>query len=244
MLGRLFVLAALCWVTVSAAAAPPQPRDESLNQYIDMVLDNLQVLLLENGLDPAPLPNASTGFSDVILGVEWHGEAWLYDGWLRGLATIYRSDDANFITNPETGGVIGFSTGIGIGAMQGHYVMLAKFMDLGPVCDVTMDIDGASATFDAALNQTSCTFYVSGMNVDRIGHISVDITGLGLLNWIFEIVVSLVVNVLELFIRNMIENTMESFINTALDSVDLGILGPILGCSKDVPLQVVYVPRQ
>ncbi|MPC63043.1 hypothetical protein E2C01_057134 [Portunus trituberculatus] len=43
-----------------------QPKDDSLNHYMDLVMDNLQVMLVENGLDPVALPNTSMGFSDTV----------------------------------------------------------------------------------------------------------------------------------------------------------------------------------
>ena len=41
-------------------------KDESLNHYLDLVMSNLQILMVENGLDPLPLPNATTGFNDTV----------------------------------------------------------------------------------------------------------------------------------------------------------------------------------
>ncbi|KAK3884243.1 hypothetical protein Pcinc_011519 [Petrolisthes cinctipes] len=63
MFVRLSLVIVLC---VGLACAAPKPREESLNNYLDLVFENLQILILENGLDPASLPNATTGFSDVV----------------------------------------------------------------------------------------------------------------------------------------------------------------------------------
>lgn len=226
MLVHVLTVIALCWGTITAA---PEPREDSLNHYIDLVLDNLQVLIVENGLDPATLPNATTGFSDVVLGVTWHGEASLYDGYLKGMSSIYRTGDANFVRD-SSDLVIGFSAALGLGDMQGHYKCLAKFMDLGPIADVKIDVKGVSMSFDATLDRKACRFQVSNLDVKKIGHISVDIHGLGPLNWILEIVTDLVVNVVEVFLRSMIEDTVTGYVNEALNSVDLSILAPIIGC--------------
>lgn len=224
MLGKILLLIGLCWGTATAA-----PGEDSLNHYLDLVFDNLQVLIIENGLDPSPLPNATTSFSKKVLGVEWHGEAALYEGWLRGLSSMYRSSDANFIKDAE-GVVIGVSAGTGLDEMKGHYTCLAQFMDLGPIADVVIHVNGAAVSFEAALDREVCKFKVAKLNVDKIGHISVDVHGLGPLNWILEILTELVVNVTELFIRDTIEQTVQSMINEALDSVDLSSLAPLLGC--------------
>merc|ERR1712130_1061738 len=44
-------------------------KDPESDAYIDQILANLATVILENGLDPATLPDADTGFSDTILGI-------------------------------------------------------------------------------------------------------------------------------------------------------------------------------
>merc|ERR550534_3197656 len=49
--------------------------DPESDAYIDQILANLATVIIENGLDPATLPDANTGFSDTILGITFHGSA-------------------------------------------------------------------------------------------------------------------------------------------------------------------------
>jgi len=241
VLGRLFVVAVLCW---GAVAAAPAPRDDVLNSYIDMVMDNLQVLIVEQGLDPADLPGASTGFSDTVLGITWHGEAEVYDGWLKGLSSIHRTDNSEFLYDGDSS-VIGMETGLGLDTMNGHYKLRAQFMNLGPKADVTLKVHGASISFGAALDKAKCRFHVSKMEVTKIGRISIDVHGLGPLNWILELVVDMVANVVRLFIKGTIEDIVSGIANDALDDLDLGALGPIVGCEDPAAsLKVVYEPRK
>jgi len=241
----LAVLLALCCfgaaVEAAPGSAPAEPKEDSLNNYMDLVIENLNILILENGYDPVPLPNATTGFSDTVLWVEWHGEAALYDGWLRGLSTIYRSANAEFIRNDQ-GTIVGISTGLGIQQLQGHYKCLATFMDLGPHATVELEIDGVSIFFAADLDQNACRFELPTLEVTNIGHISVDIHGLGPLNWIFEIVVDLVLNVVKSFITSTIEDAVSGLLNDALEDVDLTPIGGILGC--EVQPKILPQPRK
>jgi len=48
-------------------------NDPTSDAYIDQILQNLATVIIENGLDPATLPDADTGFSDTILGITFHG---------------------------------------------------------------------------------------------------------------------------------------------------------------------------
>ncbi|XP_042241199.1 uncharacterized protein LOC121878847 [Homarus americanus] len=220
-------------LSLGLVSARPGVGEDSLNHYVDLVLDNLQILIVENGLDPGPLPNSSVGFSDVILGVTWHGEAAVYDGWLRGIASIFRSGDANFLRDGN-GIINGISSGMGLGEMKGHYTCLAKFMDLGPIAEITVDVNGAKVYFEAALDRTTCRFHVSIMEVTKIGHINIDIKGLGPLNWIFEIVANLVVNIVKIFIKDTIEVSIQDLTNQILESIDLSAFGPLIGCNPAI----------
>ena len=49
--------------------------DPQSDAYIDKILENLRQLILDQNMDPMDLPDISTGFSDTILGITWHGEA-------------------------------------------------------------------------------------------------------------------------------------------------------------------------
>ena len=51
--------------------------DPSSDEYIDMILENLRKYIMDNNLDPMGLPDLETGFSDTILGITWHGTAWV-----------------------------------------------------------------------------------------------------------------------------------------------------------------------
>ena len=56
--------------------------DPASDAYIDQVLDNLRQVIAEQGLDPASLPDLETGFSDTVLGITWHGTAWVIRNYL------------------------------------------------------------------------------------------------------------------------------------------------------------------
>uniref|UniRef100_A0A0N7ZDC7 Uncharacterized protein n=1 Tax=Scylla olivacea TaxID=85551 RepID=A0A0N7ZDC7_SCYOL len=196
---------------------------------MDLVMDNLQVMLVENGFDPVALPNTSMGFSDEVLGVVWHGEAKLYDGWMRGLASIHRSGNAEFIKNSE-GRIRGLLASLSLGEMKGHYVCLAKFMDLGPIADVFIDVKGSDVYFEALLDTHQCKFRAEVLKVTKLGSIDVSIKGLSVLGWIVSSLMEFVMIFISGFIKNIVETVMKDMTDVVLDSIDLSPLGPILGC--------------
>ncbi|XP_045134646.1 uncharacterized protein LOC123518099 [Portunus trituberculatus] len=224
----LLMVIVLCAGLVTAAPGK-QPKDDSLNHYMDLVMDNLQVMLVENGLDPVALPNTSMGFSDTVLGVEWHGEAKLYDGWMRGLASIHRSANAEFIKN-SAGVIRGILASLSLGEMKGHYVCLAKFMDLGPVADVFIDVRGSDVYFEALLDTHQCKFRAEVLKVTKLGSINVSIEGLSVLGWIVASLMDFVMIFIGGFVSSFVETVMKDMTDQVLDSIDLSLLGPVLGC--------------
>ena len=52
--------------------------DPQSDAFIDEVLKNLRQMIIDNGWDPMDLPDLETGFSDTILGITWHGDAWVF----------------------------------------------------------------------------------------------------------------------------------------------------------------------
>lgn len=63
-------------------------------QYIDSVLQSLHDQMIETGLNNLDLPDTQTNFAKRRLGVNWQGEANLYNGNLKGLETIHRTGEA------------------------------------------------------------------------------------------------------------------------------------------------------
>ncbi|CAG0883562.1 unnamed protein product [Darwinula stevensoni] len=114
------------------------------NDYVDQLLDNVQNFIIENGYDNFPLPDQIEEFSEVFLGIEWHGEASLTQGFLKGLETVHRTGDATLDTSGNT---ITVTADIGFHAMEGGYHMHVDFMDIGIDVDAAVHIQDVAAHF-------------------------------------------------------------------------------------------------
>merc|ERR1712004_848886 len=55
---------------ISEEDAKVLSNDPESDAYIDKILANLATTIIENGLDPATLPDADTGFSDTSFAIE------------------------------------------------------------------------------------------------------------------------------------------------------------------------------
>jgi len=71
---------------------------EPINSYVDTVIDNLHLQMVDSGLNNINLPDTCVNFSKRRLAVTWQGEAVLYNGLLKGLETIHRTGEEAVIT--------------------------------------------------------------------------------------------------------------------------------------------------
>ncbi|WP_316572627.1 hypothetical protein, partial [Klebsiella pneumoniae] len=217
MIPKALFFAAL---VLGLASGSPRTNDEGLNSLIDMILNTVDQKILNAGMDPAHLPDVVHKFEETILFVTWHGEASAYNGTLSGMSTIHRVGDAEYVLD-DKGRAIGATTSLSMNVLEGHYKYVAQFMELGPAGDILLHIEGIRLTLTTALDEHLCVFSLKELNIDNIGHITITIDGLGLLDWIANAFGTLIANVVEVFLRNAIESQIKTIINGVLDNFDL-----------------------
>merc|ERR1712212_213629 len=166
--------------------------DPESDAYIDQILANLATVIIENGLDPATLPDADTGFSDTILGITFHGSAHLFNGKFWRLSTIHRTGETSFTTE---GTKIRLTANIGVEAPTAHYDASAEFMGIGVSAGITANIADFGIYIDA----------------------DIDVSGLGPLDWILELLVDFVDTFLKDWIVSLVEGPLKDLIQQILD---------------------------
>ena len=70
-----------------------------IDQYVDLILATLRHGLENTGFSQVQLPNATSAFSETILGIKWNGEASAWNGWLKGVQSIHRTGPASININ-------------------------------------------------------------------------------------------------------------------------------------------------
>merc|ERR1711953_1030816 len=181
---------------ISEEDAKVLSNDPESDAYIDKILANLATTIIENGLDPAPLPDADTGFSDTILGITFHGSAHLFNGHFWRLSTIHRTGVTSFSIE---GTKVRLTANIGVDAPTAHYDASAEFMGIGVSAGITANI----ADF--------------GIYIDAEMDIAIDVSGLGPLDWILELLVDFVDTFLKDWIVSLVEGPLKDLIQQILD---------------------------
>merc|ERR1712037_659058 len=127
--------------------------DPESDAYIDQILANLATVIIENGLDPATLPDASAEF-------------------------------------------------MGIGVSAG---ITANIADFGIYIDAEMDVANGGG------------LQLTNFAISHVGHIDIDVSGLGPLDWILELLVDFVDTFLKDWIVSLVEGPLKDLIQQILD---------------------------
>merc|ERR1712002_1369096 len=207
---RFVVLACLavqgCLGLFRLDAQAPKVRDPSSDEYIDKILENLRNLVIEEHMDPMDLPDLETGFSDTILGITWHGSAKLRHGQFWGLSTISRTGDTSFTVE---GDKLRLTAYVGIRGASAHYDASAE---------VTADISDIQIFLDAEMALAGGSgLTLQDFKISHLGNISVDVSGLGPLDWILEILVDFVDTFLKDWLVSLVEGPLKDLIQDLLD---------------------------
>nr|CAH0107403.1 unnamed protein product [Daphnia galeata] len=258
----VYILALLCLITISNGAGIRRPvsgkgapilslsfpASERLlnrarsgeagnaNDYMDEVLALVREEIVFLGYDRIQLPDGDFSFTwDAYPGV--NGGVFLHDGLATGMETIHRVGDAT-LSNTET--VIFFESDCGINNAAFGYAISILFMDIGPTASMTGTADYINFYFHATVDILSGIVVVDVFDLKKIGHISTDIKGLGIFNWLAEIIVDFTLNLLKPFFKELIEGPITNLINVVLQNYSASIQRSV--SRKDTPVLSLNFP--
>jgi len=195
------------------------------NEYMDMVLELLRQQIVANGLDRVELPDGDLSFSMPF----WpfgtvSGGVYLTQGFMVGMETIRRVGDA---TLSNDGAVVIFESDMGINNAGLGYDLAIKFLDIGPSGSLAGTITYANFYFRARIDVLAATVDIETLNIKDIGHISTDITGLGIFNWLAELIADVAINLVKGIIKELIEGPIRNLMNSIIqDLLNNGLSPP------------------
>eukprot|EP00091_Calanus_sinicus_P008700 TRINITY_DN20878_c0_g1_i1.p1 TRINITY_DN20878_c0_g1~~TRINITY_DN20878_c0_g1_i1.p1 ORF type:complete len:146 (-),score=44.36 TRINITY_DN20878_c0_g1_i1:110-523(-) len=101
---------------------------------------------------------------------------------------------------------------------KGHYDASAEFMGITVDAGVSADISEIQIFLDAEMVLTGgSSLQLTDFRISQLGRISVDVSGLGPLNWILEILVDFVDAFLKDWIVSLVEGPLKDLIQGILD---------------------------
>ncbi|XP_023349348.1 uncharacterized protein LOC111718083 [Eurytemora carolleeae] len=213
------VICLLPLLDAAAVATVDQSSDHSpkgwTDEYIDLILTFVQAVIKDQGLDPADLPELKVSFSDTVLGITWHGSAKVYNGRFSGLSTIHRAGNTDFTLDGTTLNLI---ANLGLNDCSAHYEAQAEFMGITVGASATVKISSVDVFFDAEMIiAPGSSLQIARFEITNIGHIDINVSGLGPLDWILELLVEGIGNSIRGWLADIIEGPLRDILQDILD---------------------------
>ncbi|XP_050309172.1 uncharacterized protein LOC126745387 [Anthonomus grandis grandis] len=188
-----------------------------VTDYALKVVKNIENLIIEGGLDPLALSNQSI---NMIV-----GSITLTDGWLQELSTLNISD-AVIAKYTQTTGVLELTLPLAFDSILISYDYHTKVLLLSIKGAIDAKVKHVSMNLHMGFNFTNYHAFVDDVDITDTGSITIKLTGLGLLDWIIEMITntltalfhSIIIWVVNLVIYTPV-NMVVNAINDAIDSV-------------------------
>merc|ERR1719244_1097936 len=192
------------------------------NEFLDAMIAQARPSLAEK--DPLTLPDARKGFEKKVLGVTVHGEAKIYDGFLAGIQSIHRTGDAEMTQSADMT-KLKIKAKLGMSKLNGHYRMHAKFMNLGPSGEVSVQVSLVSVEIHVSVDlstgkpKTTLEYF----DIDYVGKIGIYFDGLGPLDWIINPLGGWIINLVKDKIVDAVEGPLRKIIADKIQNVEIPI---------------------
>ncbi|CAN8005371.1 unnamed protein product [Ixodes hexagonus] len=171
------------------------PRSERL---IDGLIERAGEHIKTIGADPFHIPDQKHSFQQDLLFVTAHGEAHLTDGQLYGLSTVQRAGD--LLAFYQDHGLI-FEADLEFRNLTGAWKWRAQLLGAGPFGEASLVVRGLALHLRLMLpvgdNVTVGPLQLDALELRDVGHIWLDVQGLGSLDFLVEVFANLVSNAMK-----------------------------------------------
>lgn len=209
---------------ISALSLPESQVYEAgnANEFLDHMISMARPSLAEK--DPLTLSEATKGFEKSVLGIKVHGEAKIYDGFLAGIQTIHRTGDAEMTQSPDMT-QLKISAHMGMSNMHGHYRMHAKFMNIGPIAEISLKVSMVSCELKVNLDmsQGKPKAELEHFDIGYIGKIELSFDGLGPFDWLINPLGGWIINLVKNQIADAVEGPLKAIIQEKLEGAEIPI---------------------
>ncbi|XP_065575967.1 uncharacterized protein LOC136037260 [Artemia franciscana] len=210
------------------------------NDYLDYVLSLARPIIASSGLDPIfPLPEVTGTFENTILGVHWHGNVALYNGFLFGLSTLTRAGDA---TLEVVGFRMDFTGDVGLSNVQAGYRCHYDVQGVGDDADINVLIPYVSARFSSSTFLLNTTTTMNSFQILNIGSPQVTFQGFDGLDWVAEAIADIVLDNLGEEILEALESGISDILECIISVTSSD--DPNLSIDSCVPVRNVKVIRR
>jgi hypothetical protein len=192
----------------------------NLNKIVDGLLDGLRTDIVEQGKDKISIPQIDETFQKKVGFIKVKGEFIGEHGWVKNLSTIHRTADVIASSN---GSWISVSCGFGLEHLEvGYDRYQAKLMRIGPHGKIRGNIGKNSILLNATVTLVDhkCALTLNELVLNQFGGLTLKVTGLGPMNWLFSKISKWVLHHFKSQIKDKIESTLRKEIVKKLSHFD------------------------
>ncbi|XP_049803706.1 uncharacterized protein LOC126237795 [Schistocerca nitens] len=208
--------------TITSFMSHSRAMTANVNEYVDALIAEITKQLTSANLRTINIPaELHASFSKVILWVTWRGSFTATGAWAKDLATIRRTGDMSIVYD---GGVLTVFGSLGLGNLQvgfNHYH--AEFMDIGPSGTVSATVGSNSLFFKVRVDMRElqhATATIEELYVEYIDDIDLEVTGLGILNWLVSQIATWVLGFFTDSIAPFINKYLQDIASTSVSLVN------------------------
>ncbi|XP_050309178.1 uncharacterized protein LOC126745389 [Anthonomus grandis grandis] len=192
--------------------------EADVTDYVIKIMKNLQNVIVQLGLDPMGLSNQTIKLIPT-------GKLDIYDGWLSDLSTINISDSVLVRYTQETD-ILDLTLPLAFKSLLITYDYHVKIVLLSIKGTIDAKIKQVKCNLRLGFNLTSYHAFVDDVDITDSGTITFKFTGLGLLDWIINLLTGVLTTLFHSIILGVINaviyvpvNSIVDVINTAIDNV-------------------------
>jgi len=189
----------------------------TVNNFTDQILAITAQILINQGLDPMPLPDFHRGLSVGII-IDWHGELNLTKGWVSDTSSLYRGGDS--IVRVD-GNLLTFKVPINFVDFLFDYNYLAEFMGIGPSGTVDGKVDNVEVYAEVSVDFDIKRITLLQFKVVNTGKINLNFHGNPLIDWLLDLLSDVITLIFDGLIYDIAENIIAGKINEIIDQINI-----------------------
>ncbi|XP_044749605.1 uncharacterized protein LOC123310222 [Coccinella septempunctata] len=184
----------------------------TVNDYGQKILENLDKMLVKEGLDPIPLDDIYEGY--------WWGNIKINKMQISGLATLYRPEEDVIMTYTQDNKQLQLDLPISCRDLKfsGHFKASLLFVGPGGKIEgeVTDLLMRTSLVIDYNFNQA----FIRLFEIPHSGHISIHIHSFILTDWMYNLLSDAITSLFHGAILNSVSGEVQELLQNVMDTID------------------------
>ncbi|XP_050727840.1 uncharacterized protein LOC127004331 isoform X2 [Eriocheir sinensis] len=193
-------------------------KDESVNDYFDLVFANLRQSIIENGQDPLPLPADSDNFTVTLFNRTTEGEVEAGPGKLLGMSSVHRAGDMELHYVGQENEVV-WKGEVGLIDLEVDYRFALTLPLLGKDLSFTAKISFMHLSFETDVFLHQSEIVLPYCNITELGPVHFKEKGAGPLDSsLYNALINLLLGELEGLVTTAVEDAVCALLEDAFAS--------------------------